>query len=132
MAVRLKAALLAGIDAMFPDNATRYITPLIAREEFRDWVDSLLAGESVQAGSGINIDRTTPGVIRIIAEGGGVAPTYPTLRFGTSSDAVPTAGELTVVGRDGAGDDRGLRRVEASPDRAARQRRGHLERLLQR
>ena len=107
MAVRLKDALRAGISMMFPSQQNRYITPMIARSEFIDWIDSLLDGPSVQAtDSTIIIDRSTPGVIRIRADTSGGTPTpvtYPTLRFGTSSDATPTAGELSVVGALGQG-----------------------------
>ena len=107
MAVRLKAALLAGIDAMFPDNATRYITPARAREEFRDWIESLLAASSIQASdTSIVVDRSTPGVVRLRADTSGVVPgpvVYPTLRFGTSVNDVPVSAELTVVGAQGQG-----------------------------
>ena len=107
MAVRLKDALRAGISMMFPSQQNRYITPMIARAEFTDWIDSLLDGPSVQAAdSTIIIDRSTPGVIRLRADTSGGTPTpttYPTLRFGTSTDETPTAAELTIVGALGQG-----------------------------
>ena len=107
MAVRLKAALQTMLDAMFPDNLTREISPLDLRSQLMDHIDSFLTGPAVQAtDSSIVIDRSTPGTIRLSADTSGGTPvptTYPTLRFGTSADATPQAGELTTVGVMGQG-----------------------------
>ena len=107
MAVRLKAALQTMLDAMFPDNLTREISPLDLRSQLMDHIDSFLTGPAVQAtDSSIVIDRSTPGVIRLSADTSGGTPTpttYPTLRFGTSTDGTPQAGELTIVGALGMG-----------------------------
>ena len=107
MAVRLKAALKAALATMFADNDNFEISAMDARQQLTDHIDSLLSGPDVQAtDSSIVVDRSTPGVVRLSADtsGGTPVPTsYPTLRFGTSADDTPEAGELTIVGALGRG-----------------------------
>ena len=107
MAVRLKAALQTMLDAMFPDNLTREISPMDLRSQLMDHIDTFLTGPAVQAtDSSIVVDRSTPGVIRLSADTSGGTPTpttYPTLVFGTSADSTPTGGELTIAGAMGQG-----------------------------
>ena len=110
MAVRLKAALRTMLGSLISDPSRMgQISAMDVRDQLGDHIDSLLDGPSVQAtDSSIVIDRSTPGVIRLSAptSGGGTPPvptTYPTLRFGTSTDAIPEADELAVVGVMGQG-----------------------------
>ena len=105
MAVRLKAVLRAAVDTAFASGMQ--ILAADARTQFRDWIDSLLSPADIQAtDSSIIIDRSTPGVIRLRADTSGGTPmptTFPTLYFGTSADATPSAGELTIAGAMGQG-----------------------------
>ena len=55
---------------------------------------------AIFAGTGITVDRSTPDQITISTTGQTV---HPTLRFGTSADAVPDASEATIVGVNGMG-----------------------------
>ena len=104
LAVRLKAELHARLDAMFAFNRSGEITDTDARDVLGDMIDTLLSSASVQAGNGISVDRSVPGLVTIgLQSGGGGVVTYPTLRFGTSLDATPTAGELSIVGVQGRG-----------------------------
>ena len=106
-AVRVKSVLRDRIAAMVEDNTTFNITPAEVRDILGDMTDTFLDGPSVQAkDSSIVVDRTTPGVVRLSAVTSGGTPTpttYPTLRFGTSTDETPTAAELTIVGALGQG-----------------------------
>lgn len=108
MAVRLKAALRTMLSALISDpSRTGQISAMDVREQLGDHIDSLLSGPDVQAtDSSIVVDRSTPGVIRLSVPAGGGPPVptmYPTLRFGTSDDATPEAGELTIEGAQGQG-----------------------------
>ena len=107
MPVRLKSVLRAAVDTVFASARAMRIPASEAREQFHDWIDSLLAPADIQASdSTIIIDRSTPGVIRLRADTSGGTPTpisHPTLYFGTSADSTPTGAELTIQGSMGQG-----------------------------
>ena len=97
-AVLTKAQLRAAIDAVFA--SMQKISAEQARAEYHDWIDSLLDGEAVVAGSGITVSRSA-GVVTVAAGGAAAATGLPS--FVMTSAAQPSDDVLTasITGRHG-------------------------------
>ena len=91
MAVLTKAQLRTAIDAVFA--SMQKISAEQARGEYHDWIDSLLDGESVVAGSGITVSRSA-GVVTVAAGGAAAATGLPS--FVMTGAAQPSDDVLTA------------------------------------
>ena len=91
MAILTKAVLRAAIDSVFASSGQ--ITAEQARSEFHDWIDSLLDGPAVVAGSGITVSRSA-GVVTIAAGGAAAAMGLPS--FVLTGAAQPSDDVLTA------------------------------------
>ena len=91
MAVLTKAQLRTAIDAVFA--SMQKISAEQARGEYHDWIDSLLDGEAVVAGSGITVSRSA-GVVTVAAGGAAAATGLPS--FVMTGAAQPTDDVLTA------------------------------------
>ena len=95
MATKDKATLRADILSMLPSNTTGLITPEKDRTLREDFVDSLLASESVQGGAGISVDRAG-GVLTIVAGGSQASVGLP-IFFGAATYSAANA-RITLNG----------------------------------
>ena len=91
MAVLTKAQLRTAIDAVFA--SMQKISAEQARAEYHDWIDSLLDGEAVVAGSGITVSRSA-GVVTVAAGGAAAATGLPS--FVMTGAAQPSDDVLTA------------------------------------
>ena len=95
MAEKDKATLRADIASMLPNNTTGLINPTVDRTLREDFVDSLLASESVQPGAGISVDRAS-GVLTI-STGGAQASVGLPIFFGAATYSAANS-RITLTG----------------------------------
>ena len=95
MAEKDKATLRSDILSILPNNTTGLITPDLDRTLREDFVDSLLASESVQPGAGISVDRA--GGVLTISTGGAQASVGLPIFFGAATYSAADA-RITLNG----------------------------------
>ena len=93
MAILTKAALRTLIDSEFA--STMKIPAEQAREQFHNWVDSLLAPASLVNGAGITVSDNGDGTVTVEAGGAAAAMGLPSFLANTNRDQ-PTDGTLVI------------------------------------